>query len=240
MSLILRIDVDRPYGRAPLWRHVASRLASDLPLPRLPALGYLRELEWMLGLLEREGGRALVFFRRCTAPGAGLRRRLAAGGHQACLHMEDTRSEAAFRAECARLSRRWEAPPLAASKHGSGGARFGHRHHPPYEPDRYLPWLERAGFRLFLGNGTSPSAPPVTRGALQFHPAAFWLEPPWRDTAFSLRWLRAESSRRDVVLLVHPENVRDSAALTRQFQHLIRHCPCSTPPQPPQEPVRPC
>jgi len=42
MALILRIDVDRPYGKRGFVRHVASRVASDFHLPRINRLGYLQ------------------------------------------------------------------------------------------------------------------------------------------------------------------------------------------------------
>ena len=48
MALIVRIDVDRPYGKHPGYRHVLSRLSSDLYFPRIESCGYLDELKWML------------------------------------------------------------------------------------------------------------------------------------------------------------------------------------------------
>ena len=68
MSLIVRIDVDRPYGRAPFVRHIASRISSDYYLPRIRRLGYLRELGQMLQLLTERSAGAHVFFRQCTLP----------------------------------------------------------------------------------------------------------------------------------------------------------------------------
>ncbi len=35
MALIVRIDVDRPYGKQGFVRHVASRISSDYFLPRM-------------------------------------------------------------------------------------------------------------------------------------------------------------------------------------------------------------
>ena len=39
MALIIRIDVDRPYGRQPVLRHVLSRLSSDLYFPQCSPSG---------------------------------------------------------------------------------------------------------------------------------------------------------------------------------------------------------
>src|SRR5579885_692167 len=72
MALIIRIDVDRPYGREPLVRHVISRLSSDLYFPAIEPLGYLRELGIILRMLNERRARAYVFFRRCTLPSPGI------------------------------------------------------------------------------------------------------------------------------------------------------------------------
>src|SRR4029077_667819 len=43
MSIIIRRDVDRPYGCHPFARHVLSRLSSDLYFPKVARFGYLTE-----------------------------------------------------------------------------------------------------------------------------------------------------------------------------------------------------
>ena len=72
MALIIRIDVDGPYGRRPFARHCLSRLSSDLYFPKIAGLGYLAELRTMLDWLNAEGARAYVFFRRCTLPSSPI------------------------------------------------------------------------------------------------------------------------------------------------------------------------
>ena len=74
MAVIVRIDVDRPYGRSFWIRHVFSRISSDFWLPRLPACGYFRELEVMLSLLNQRNARVYAFFCRCTIPSAAVHR----------------------------------------------------------------------------------------------------------------------------------------------------------------------
>src|SRR5579859_1554519 len=99
MSLIIRIDVDRPYGRNPLPRHLLSRIGSDLYFPKISAFGYLHELQTMLGWLNDASARAYVFFRRCTLPTETIRELLDSGGHEAGLHLENSRSYATFHDE---------------------------------------------------------------------------------------------------------------------------------------------
>ncbi len=94
------------------------------------------------------------------------------------------------------------------SKHGSGRLHLGRHHYAPYEPERYLPWARQAGMRVFFGNLEDPELRPVQDGELLFYPSAFWLEPYWRDTRrFPIEWLLSEAAERDVVMLMHPDNV---------------------------------
>ena len=223
MSLIIRIDVDRPYGRTPFVRHLLSRVASDHYFPRLPALGYLRELAVFLDLLWAHRAKAHIFFRRCTLPKRSLLKRIQEEGHAAGLHLENSRMFETFLGEKLALERCLGQPVLAFSKHGSGGRKFGRSHYAPYEPDKYLEWGARAGMKAFLGNLEDPRLPgSVDDCGFVFFPSAFWLEPPWRDThAFPVRWLLSEAAKRDVVLLLHPENVLESGSLVKDLEMLL-------------------
>lgn len=224
MALIIRIDVDRPYGRKPLARHVLSRLSSDLYLPRIPVFGYLSELQTMLNWLNAANARAYVFFRRCTLPLKPVLDCLEAGGHEIGLHLENSRSFETFSQEVGVLEAHFGKKILAISKHGSGNGKYGFHHYAPYEPTRYTEWAERASMRLFLGNLEDPTLPPVTTGkGLLTFPSAFWLEPQWRDTkTFTVDWLLERARQQDIVLLVHPENVLADSALSADFRRLIQ------------------
>ena len=99
MALIVRIDVDRPYGKAPFLRHVLSRLGSDIYFPKIESFGYLRELNVVLQLLNEMKARAHVFFRRCTLPSVPTLALMDAGGHEIGLHLENSRSFESFHNE---------------------------------------------------------------------------------------------------------------------------------------------
>jgi hypothetical protein len=226
MALVVRIDVDRPYGRQPVLRHALSRIGSDLYFPRIERLGYLRELRAILDALAGTAARAHVFFRRCTLPSDAALAAIRDGRHVIGLHLEDSRSFESFAAERAVLERHAGTPVRAVSKHGSGRARYGRRHYAPYEPDRYADWARRSGMNLFLGNGEDPTTPSTTDAALTIFPAAFWLEPAWRDTArFPVGWLLEHAATIDTVLLLHPENVLAVPALRQQLDLLVRSLP---------------
>jgi hypothetical protein len=221
MSLIIRIDVDRPYGRRPFHRHVLSRISSDLYLPTLPFLGYLNELRTILVWLNTCEARACVFFRRCTLPSKQIVELLEAGQHEIGLHLEDSRSFTTFSHELLLLERHTGKKIQVVSKHGSGGGRFGRHHYAPYEPQRYIEWANQAGMRLFLGNLEDPRLAPKHVGGLEVFPSAFWLEPSWRDTEqFPVEWLNDYARHHDVTLLIHPENVLSQANLLADFKKL--------------------
>ena len=223
MAIIIRIDVDRPYGRRPLARHMLSRLSSDLYFPKVAALGFLAELRTLLAWLNAENAGAYVFFRRCTLPTKPILELLDAGHHEIGLHLENSRSFETFREETQIVERHVGRKVLAMSKHGSGGARFGFHHYAPYEPERYVEWARKASMRLFLGNLEDPSLAPTKAGnELMIFPSAFWLEPPWRDTKkFTVEWLIDRASRQDIVLLIHPENILAQPELIADFKKLI-------------------
>lgn len=231
MALIIRIDVDRPYGKQGFVRHVASRVASDYYLPRLSWLRYLEELETILRILNQHGRQAWVFFRKCTYPTAAVRALMDAGGHQYGLHLENSRSAETFQEELSALQRVLGLPIAAFSKHGSGRLHLGRHHHAPYEPERYLPWAARSGMRFFFGNQEDPRIAPERREGLLYFPSAFWLEPYWRDAArFPLEWLLAEAKHRDIVLLLHPDNVTSSPEIMQEFLAAVGQLPSTLAP----------
>jgi hypothetical protein len=223
MALIIRIDVDRPYGRRPLMRHVLSRLSSDVYFPRVTRFGFLAELQTMLNWLNEAKARAYVFFRRCTLPSSSTLDLLEAGRHEVGLHLENSRSFETFLEEMRIIERHFGRKVLAVSKHGSGGSKFGFHHYAPYEPEKYIEWARRTSMRVVLGNLQDPTLEPTkTDNALFVFPSAFWLEPNWRDARqFTVDWLLKRARYQDVVLLVHPENVLADAGLVDDFKKLI-------------------
>jgi hypothetical protein len=222
MALIVRIDVDRPYGKQGILRHLASRLSSDYYLPRLKWLRYLDELKVILRILNANGKSAYVFFRRCTHPTPEVCELMEAGGHRFGLHLENSRSAETFNEELRSFQQQLGRRVEAFSKHGSGQARYGWYHYAPYEPERYLYWGRQAGLKFFFGNLEDPRLMPVQDGGLLFFPSAFWLEPDWRDTKrFPIEWLLSEAAERDVVMLLHPDNVTADPEIMREFRMAI-------------------
>ena len=227
MALIVRIDVDRPYGKNPLGRHLLSRLSSDLWFPRVNTFGYLKELQVILELLNKRNARSYLFFRRCTLPSERIMQLIEDGQHEIGVHLENSRSFETFFQEKQLIERHTGRKVFALSKHGSGKAKYGYRHHAPYEPERYIEWARQSQMKVFFGNLEDPSIRP-NNGVNDFiaFPSAFWLEPDWRDTSlFPVDWLLREARKSDVVLLLHPENVLEKPELTEEFARLVTELP---------------
>jgi len=218
MALIIRIDVDRPYGKQGLVRHVASRISSDYFLPPMEWLRYLDELKTILRILSANRRQAYVFFRKCTYPSPEVFELMREGNHQFGLHLENSRTAVTFHEELDSLERELGFSVTAFSKHGSGRRRLGRHHYAPYEPERYLPWARQAGMTHFFGNLEDPELRPVEEGGLLYFPSAFWLEPHWRDKKkFPIEWLLQEAKLRDVVILLHADNVTSDPEIMREF-----------------------
>jgi hypothetical protein len=224
MPILIRIDVDRPYGKVPVTRHVLSRVSSDFYFPRSPVFGYLQELRTMLQWLNEDGARAYVFFRRCTLPCAKTMKLLRAGKHEPGLHLENSRTYDTFNHELRIVANHFGTDLRVLSKHGSGGAKFGRNHYAPYEPEKIVSFARRSAMQLFLGNHEDPTLPPIlNESGLSIFPSAFWLEPHWRDQQrFSTDWLLEYATRHPVVLLVHPENVLANPQLIHDFRNIVR------------------
>ena len=238
MALIVRIDVDRPYGKQGFVRHVASRVSSDYFLPQMNWLRYLDELKTILRILNANGKTAHVFFRKCTYPTPEVCALMEAGGHQFGLHLENSRSAETFREELESLERKLGHRVTEFSKHGSGKLHLGRHHFAPYEPERYLPWARRAGMKLFFGNIEDPGLRPLSDGELLYYPSAFWLEPFWRDKKkFPIEWLLREAQERDIVMLLHPDNVTASPEITREFLMAIERLETVVLPTEPSDPL---
>lgn len=223
MALIVRIDVDRPYGRTPVLRHVLSRLGSDIYFPRVESFGYLTELYIILQMLNKLEARSYIFFRRCTLPSESILELIDVGGHQIGLHLENSRSFESFLSEKSMLERHTGRQVIAVSKHGSGKAKYGFRHYAPYEPDDYIFWAQQSGMNLFLGNLEDPSIRASEyESGFRVYPSAFWLEPAWRNThIFTVDWLLAQAHVLDIVLLIHPENILLEPSLLNEFRRLL-------------------
>ena len=209
MAVILRIDVDSSYGKKNLLTHFFSRLTSDFDFPPIFMLPYLEYLNYFIKYLNNKSIRGYFFFRKCTLPTKEVLKVLREGGHVIGLHLENSRSLDTFKNEIEIIENSINSKVEVFSKHGSGKHKYGFYHIPSYEPDKYLRWGLQLGMKIFYGNLENPDiSSSYTSEGLLYFPAVFWLEHHWRDTrSFDINWLIRESKIRDIVLLIHVENL---------------------------------
>lgn len=225
MAVILRIDVDSPYGKKNLFNHSLSRLASDFDLQPILKLPYLEYLNKFIKYLNNKSIHGNFFFRKCTLPTNEILQILQEGGHVIGLHLENSRSLDTFKNEVEFIENSINTKIEVFSKHGSGKHKYGFYHYPSYEPDKYLNWGMQLGMKIFYGNLENPDISSFfTSEGLLYFPAAFWLEHHWRDTtSFDINWLIQVSKNRDIVLLIHVENVLYNKILLKEFEAIIQN-----------------
>lgn len=229
MSVIIRVDVDRPYGKRNLFLHSLSRLTSDYNLPRIKNNFYLNELYEILKYLNNKEVSAYIFFRKITTPTKRILNIIDKGNHVCGLHLENSRSYEKFKEELNYLEQKTVRKIEVFSKHGSGKHKYGFNHYPPYEPEIYIKWGLKSGMKLFFGNGEDPAIDARQIEDLTYFPSAFWLEPHWRDiNKFTADWLIEESKNRDVVLLFHPDNIINDIKLFETLDYILNNAEVKT------------
>lgn len=224
MALILRVDVDKPYGHSNLIRKVASKIAEDyFPIPIVGSFKYLSHLVEFLEYCNAQHVSGFIYHRTCTAPNKKVIELLKSGGHKICFHAENTRSFETFSREL--NSFKEKVNPLAVesfTKHGSGELKLGKYHYPLYEPEKYKDWSAKAGIGFYFGNGICKNENDLYPEN-SFFPNMFWMERAYRNPDFSdLQKLLDAAKKKDVVVLIHPCNFHSFKIVADDFKHLIR------------------
>lgn len=226
MSLILRIDVDRPYGKKNIIKHILSRLASDFYFPKINSFGYLHDLRDILQILNNKNIHAYIFFRKCTLPTRPILKLIYEGKHIPGLHLENSKNYHTFRNELKIIEQKLKQKITVFSKHGSGKNKYGINHYPPYEPEKYIEWGIRVGIKYFFGNYENPELKNYLVNGLSVFPAAYWLEPYWRNyEKFNFEWLHKAAKTNNIVLLLHPDNITVDLNLYHEFLKIIEQIP---------------
>ncbi len=205
MSLILRIDVDKSYGRSTFIQKVASKIAENYWLPSIPAMGYLHDLKAFLLFLSEESIPAHIYFRKCSLPPKIWFAGTLLKGHKFGLHAEDTRTFDTFKKELDNVQAHFGSERISSfTKHGSGSWKSGRKHFPPYEPEKYCKWAELSGVPFLSGNLEDMNAPAIPNGNHHFYPGAFWIDRPYtKYDDNSLQKVLDSAKERSVFVLIH-------------------------------------
>jgi hypothetical protein len=223
MALVLRIDVDKPYGRATILQKVISKMREDYWFPGIASFGYLNPLRRCLVFLDDEKISSHIYFRKCTLPPKSWLSNSLLAGHKLGLHAEDTRSFDTFKRELEEVRVYFECRLLSSfTKHGSGKWKGGRNHYPPYEPDKYLEWAESLGIPFLFGNHEDVYEAHKLCGGRQFYPGAFWIDRPYAShEQSSLQRIIDIAKERNLVVLMHCDGFAGEEKVQKGMRLLV-------------------
>jgi hypothetical protein len=224
MALILRVDIDKPYGNSTIFTKVASKIVEDyFDIPIIGSWNYLYHHIAFLKYCNAEKIPGFMYHRHCTAPNAEVARLTREGGHKLCFHAENTRNLETFTAELDLFKKKVTPDRVDSfSKHGSGQLKLGKHHYPPYEPEKYREWGVKTNTAYYFGNTIGVSAKAL-EGTGQYFDSVFWVERDYRDPAFSeLEQVLEAANHIDIAILIHPCNYHANKTVAADFKELVR------------------
>jgi hypothetical protein len=212
MPVILRVDVDKPYGNATFYEKVLSKMRENYWFPALPFLGYLKQLKKFLQFLKEEKIRAHIYFRKCTLPHFNQLHNHSLDEHEIGVHIENTKNYNTFKKEIEEISKFFFPIPINSfTKHGSGSLKLGKNHFAPYEPEKYMKWATYSGTLFLFGNDEYNSKLSCSYKRNKHYPKVFWIDRLSDNNRYQLYNILDLAKRKNVVVIIHPERfVADS------------------------------
>ena len=222
MSLVLRIDVDKPYGRANLKEKVLSKVRENYCFPAISSIGYLHHLKKFLAFLSEEEIEAHIYFRRYTLPPKRWLSESFLDGHMIGLHAENTKNYDTFKKELEEVQAHFSPRILSSfTKHGSGQLSLGRNHYAPYEPSKYLKWAEALGIPFLFGNEEINKSSEFSEQN-QFYPRMFWIDRFYSDyERLTLQSVIDVAKEKNVIVIIHPANFMASKQVEDDMRKLV-------------------
>ncbi|MFK5889321.1 MAG: hypothetical protein QM486_01165 [Flavobacteriaceae bacterium] len=222
MSLILRVDVDKPYGKKSISDRIKSKLREDYYLPAYKVLGYLIATEKFIVFCNDNKIKGTFYFRNSTIPDKKIIKLLKEGGHEVGFHAENTLNITTFKNEILKFKNKLpEFEIKSFTKHGSGKYKLGRNHYPPYEPLRYQKWAKDLGLKYIFGNEICKSK--IDFDTIDgFFSKMFWIHRDYRDFNFSkLEDLIEEVKNKNIPIIIHPSNFFANKNVNQDFKRLV-------------------
>ena len=222
MPLILRVDVDKPYGRSNMLQKVLSKTREDLWFPAINMIGYLSTSEALLDYCNQNDIRGIFYFRNCTSPNSKIKGLMAKGNHAFGFHAENTRTTETFQSELSSMKKSVPNGMLHSfTKHGSGKLKLGKNHYPPYEPEKYKEWVQTMGVPFYFGNEVVEEIDdfsPVDG----FYPKMFWLKKEYRIESFAtIEDVISAAKTETVPIIIHPANFVADTFVNSELKRLV-------------------
>ena len=218
MPAILRIDVDRAYENRILnYARVYQELFFGTD-----SLGYLESCKEVVNDLNSRGLKASIFFQPFTVSNKEFAHELMKKGHSVGLHAVHTKDFKDFSGDLNKITNRFEGNIHGFTKHGSGKFKLSRRHDPNYDPNKFIQYAKQSNLTYFLGNGENPDEKEKNVDGILYFPSAFWLNRNYREDKFTIVWLAEESVSRNIVVLIHPEDIVSGTELmVREYERIL-------------------
>ena len=221
MPLILRIDVDKPYGHHNFRAKIASKISENYFNVNWFMSDYLMPLKKLLINLNQHEISAFIYFRHCTLPDDQVFKLMDSGGHHLGIHSENTKSEESFLEELKIFKEKTGRQALSFTKHGSGVKKLGKNHYPKYEENKYLEWSNRH-LNFYFGNGILNNKN-ISNSTESFFPNMFWIHRDYRDKNFSkISSLIKKAKTENICLIVHPSNFYTYDFIKDDLKNIIK------------------
>ena len=217
VAVILRIDVDNPYGWHTQKKKVLNYLRLNWWFPAIKKLGYLKFSDELLNDLEARGIPAAFFFTKFTTP----KNLESYEKYEVGAHLISTRNYKEFLKELNQISKKLHRKIQGFTKHGSGKLKLCRTHTPKYEPDKYVYWAQKANLKYFLGNRENPEEKPFFVNGVLVYPSAFWIQKKYRADKYTIDWLAEESKHRDIVVLLHPQSWATNRQVRKDYEKIM-------------------
>lgn len=224
MAIIVRIDVDSPFGWQNFFRKALSRIHLDFsPISlRYYWLGYHTEVRTVARDLMERKIPAYWFYQLATRPSRTFAKMLMNCGHEIGFHAVQDVSWETFRIEYEKFEKKVGLTINGFTKHGSGKLKLSYLHSPNYNPPKLLNFAKRAGLEYFWGNYGDPSKECQYINGIQYYEGVFWLNTNYRDKEkFTFDWLLHTSKKRDIIALFHPLEIATNKQVRDLYNQLI-------------------
>lgn len=224
MPFILRVDVDKPYGRASFSQKIKSKIAENYFSYRINSLGYLKANQNFLEYCNLNKISGIFYFRNCTQPNEINRKLINLGGHKIGFHAENTRTLETFSKELQLFENSLSDSKVHSfSKHGSGNIKIGKHHYAPYEPEKYKEWSNKLGVSFPFGNEIADSEEDFPLDlSFDFIAKMFWIHEDYRTEKLNTIDQIIEIAKEKVVpIIIHPSNFRKGSKVYESFCDLI-------------------
>lgn len=226
MPVILRIDVDNPFGwnqkKRLILNYISLNWTTIFNRVRLGYLSYAHELIEYLKLNEIT---AIWFFTLRTLPDKTFLKKIKETNQEIALHTVRSGTLEQFKLEVHKINSHISDQIRGFSKHGSGLQKLSRHHTPDYDDDKFITYAQETKLDYFIGNSETPSFL-KKKGSLQYWTGCFWVNPERRDVkSFDLEWLKLTSKNETIVLIIHPLFWKFNKEVRSNLEWVIKNIP---------------